>query len=74
MNNWISVKDRMPEFGNQMVLTYESRRGIIGVGYFGALGREVGWWNHCGCPANHITHWMPLPEPPKEESSCSKTE
>lgn len=21
-----------------------------------------------------VTHWMPLPEPPKEESSCSKTE
>lgn len=60
---WISVKERLPEVEAD-ILAY------IGEGSF-----VVCWMTHDGywqCPAylmdkDDVTHWMPLPEPPKEE-------
>lgn len=60
---WISVKERLPEVEAD-ILAY------IGEGSF-----VVCWMTHDGywqCPAylmdkDDVTHWRPLPEPPKEE-------
>ena len=60
---WISVKERLPEVEAD-ILAY------IGEGSF-----VVCWMTHDGywqCPAylmdkDDVTHWMPLPELPKEE-------
>ena len=54
---WISVKDRLPEVCEN-VLVY----GIDGFVDIGCLG-NYGEWEGC---ESIPTHWMPLPEPPKD--------
>ena len=56
MAEWISVYDRLPDkTGCYLVVLH----GIVSVCYFckGSFQSDV------------ITHWMPLPEPPKEENN-----
>lgn len=56
-DKWISVKDRMPEVG-EFVLAYMPNSSMI-LQYNGD--------NVLSDLFGHIyTHWMPLPEPPKE--------
>ena len=57
---WISVKDRLPERFNRVLVCREN--GKVEQGF-----RDVGdWWKIYGTRTKHITHWMPLPEPPEE--------
>ena len=65
---WISVKERLPKIYQPVICFGEPSRG----GYA---------WTFCSYEGNHIwrfffdgaenksiiTHWLPLPEPPKEE-------
>ncbi len=54
VGGWISVKDKRPD-GHTLCLGY-------GMGeYFLMHVRNDGWIQPI------VTHWMPLPEPPKEE-------
>ena len=55
---WIPVTDRLPEIGI-VVLVYSEDDGIC-VDYYG--GDSFGYYD--------VTHWMPLPEPPKEGREC----
>ena len=63
VQEWISVKDRLPEDG-QIVLT--CKNGICDIQTYEA--RRNGWlckgwfWSMAT-----VTHWMPLPQPPKGE-------
>ena len=50
---WISAKDRLPELEKE-VLVYDS----FGKMYIGLI--TDGW------KGLYVTHWMPLPEPPKD--------
>ncbi len=59
VNSWISVKDRLPDEG-KYVLVWESQ----GFAYCDKL--ICGIWNIGASNGAIITHWMPLPEPPKE--------
>lgn len=68
VNGWISVKDRLPD-NEQDVLAYldcgEETR-IAPCNYVNGV-----WFDctmNCVVILQHVTHWMPLPEPPKEES------
>ena len=56
MSEWISAKDKLPEkYGPVFAFTeYGDTDGV----YFYSDGS----WGH----PDKITHWMPLPEPPKE--------
>lgn len=63
---WVSVKDRLPKDG-QDVLAYlndgEETR-IAPCHYFNGV-----WFDsvmNCVAVLQDVTHWMPLPEPPKE--------
>jgi len=66
---WISVKDRLPSVGEDILFYHKG--GFCGVGQL-MPGREGVyewlWWGEiprCLLKSNCITHWMPLPEPPK---------
>ena len=70
---WISVKDRLPE-PDENVFIYATRWEVKGyvVGitrrYRYTDGRETWVEPFPGFELTyHITHWMSLPEPPKEE-------
>lgn len=57
---WISVADRLPdEDGKYIVCT--AKNTVYCTRYY-ARGKHFGAES-----ATHITHWMPLPEPPKGE-------
>lgn len=73
MNEWISVKERLPG-RNCEVLAYYGfvREGSDDLGYM-CMG-TLEYYAHDENPhfqhessGVRVTHWMPLPEPPKEE-------
>lgn len=82
---WISVEDRLPETTGRCLALFEDGR-VADVGYdeciddgcrFGewidifeprSLGFLDSEWN----PHDGITHWMPLPEPPKDDKEEAK--
>lgn len=65
MSEWISVKDRLPE-DRVPVLTY-GRKGSIGIEFVTDCSRTGhGIYFYARCGDYKPTHWMPLPEPPKE--------
>ena len=68
MNEWISVKDRLP-FKDEIVLVY--RGSHIGdlMNTYTYLGNDeweddFGYWSRA--EDEGITHWMHLPAPPKD--------
>ena len=64
---WIPVGDRLPE-DNSNVLAY-LRIGEAGRIYPANYAKGVWWDRLFSTPAtNTTTHWMPLPEPPKEDT------
>ena len=56
---WIPVAERLPEHKEYVLLC--SSKGSILKGYY---DHEWGCWS--GFKSVIITHWMPLPKPPKE--------
>lgn len=69
-NRWIPVTERLPKYGTT-VLVYGSQGGIYTARYERARAEwdRDSWWKLNS--KSHIcnpTHWMPLPEPPKEET------
>lgn len=89
-SGWISVEDRLPESdGDYLVCdTNDGDYGVYGC-FFDSGYAEFGSWGSDYDPYTHgsldskwykedtITHWQPMPEPPKEvfnELQCSKNE
>ena len=61
MSNWISVEERMPHYGERVLITE-------GHAVFEASLSISHKWVRCGIGwAEGVTHWMPLPEPPEVE-------
>lgn len=66
MNEWISVKDRLPEIDGMVLahIKYPQPFGgcdtAIDVRYYGAVMYKPGWVL--------VTHWMPLPDPPGKDA------
>lgn len=64
MGNWVSVKDRIPDIE---VIACGFQHGImIGYIYWDESYKEYRAENDCEILTS-VTHWMPLPEPPKED-------
>ena len=60
MNKWISVKDRLPERTGR----YLTHSNIEGQSLVAIL-----WYEKYGYGFDkEVTHWQPLPEPPKEDN------
>ena len=65
---WISVEERLPE-NLTSVLVRRKDCGIFVWEYIGSSTTDEVWIDDC-CNIYSIydsTHWMPLPEPPKED-------
>ena len=60
MSEWISVKDRLPEKQQRVIVRCETVGTTVGWIMFGKWATDLG--PDCGS----VTHWMPLPEPPEE--------
>ena len=64
MGEWISVKDRLPGVNEDVWCWSNKNGGEMFVGYIGYLTHE--WTKNGSLYIGEVTHWMPLPEPPKE--------
>lgn len=62
---WIPVAERLPEKG-EIVLACGKRHATSGM-FQGALRNNPKLWHWKGNTLKEVTHWMPLPEPPKED-------
>lgn len=65
---WISVKDRLPCSG-QPALVANSALRLVSIAWHDAgsgCWESPVWWFCENSP--EITHWMPLPEPPKGDA------
>ena len=61
-NQWISVEDKLPD-ELQSVLSFASYDGVFQSNYrAGNFKKTLVVWEHL-----NVTHWMPLPSPPKEQ-------
>jgi hypothetical protein len=72
---WISVEDRLPTDDRKVLIWWsraeddENFRPVPGVA-FGRYIHCLKEWRPVGCNGNfndQVTHWMPPPEPPKED-------
>lgn len=77
---WISVKKRLPEYEQDVLLIAHGWEGqLLYIGCLQHMKAETSWltgitsqesdwciagWSYLRAP--HVTHWMPLPELPKE--------
>ena len=78
LNNWISVKDRLPEipendYSNRVLLLRADGFIVIAriekcVRFVRPLQEALIVETDNGDPIEEFTHWMPLPQPPKEEA------
>ena len=59
VQEWISVDDRLPEQGEKAICI--DADGDMMIGKY----TEWGWM--FPCYFEELTHWMPIPEPPKGE-------
>jgi hypothetical protein len=62
-DEWVSVKDRLPGTSADFIVWNGEE---IGVGNYDPSFMDADrWWAGDDYHARAITHWMPLPEPPK---------
>ena len=73
VQEWISVKDRLPDTAERVLVckTWLGRVYKPEYGYYQDFPNQKGCWyvlTEFGYyPQREVTHWMPLPRPPKGE-------
>lgn len=63
---WIHVSERLPEVGQKVLFSYRGcikKRPRIFIGWYN--GKQ---WDSLFATEYYVTHWMPLPEAPKEDT------
>ena len=67
---WIPVTERLPDDIDEEVLVCTEDYGVSGLGFVTVATYGVSGWLECWERKTYltaVTHWMPLPQPPKEE-------
>ena len=71
---WISVEERVPETGEEVIVCVDGHRGPAWsnryqlVAFRGAVSEQWLQERHESAkPVVGVTHWMPLPAPPEEK-------
>lgn len=59
-HRWIPVTERLPEKWQNVLAVRQD--GKFRFDFIGSTGK---WYEDVGNVGNSVTHWMPLPEPPK---------
>ena len=69
VKEWISVKDRVPKnSGHYLVVHQNKHDGSTSIAITAYIKCKIGeWW--LNDYVFNVTHWMPLPQPPKGELS-----
>lgn len=83
MAEWISVEDRLPNkngtylccqefYGHKSISIYSFAKNLRKVDKYDFQGiNRAGWYDYDiewgYCERDNVTHWMPLPELPKEK-------
>lgn len=63
---WISVEERLPDDDRDVLVCVNGNTIDTGYCTFGHGGNR--YWTTYAAIRNNVTHWMPLPEPPKEDA------
>ena len=69
---WISVKNRLPEESGRYLVAAKLKGPVypeVSTVDFARYGRKAGWYRTDDDLPFEVTHWMPLPELPKEETT-----
>lgn len=78
MSEWISTKERNPNFGETVLVAFDTNVGTkqyttanyVNLKICAHSDTRVPMWFvtvSSGHKLSTITHWMPLPEPPKDD-------
>ena len=65
VHRWISVEERLPEDGIDVIVYTDRCGGNVEYAYY--RHDICAWFKDCILLIYNVTHWMPLPAPPKEE-------
>ena len=68
VSGWVSVKDRMPEPEENVIIW--AKTGCMKYAQYHEDGSVNPWYvyeDNARAWTNVISHWMPLPEPPEED-------
>lgn len=60
---WISVEERLPGEKQRVIVRCKTVGTTVGWRLWGE------WMTDLGDGGSEVTHWMPLPEPPEEETT-----
>lgn len=72
VNSWIPCSERLPEDNTTVLYVWRSENRNVSVfhGWHSSIRGLGSAWHQSGVgmqrPDDEVTHWMPLPEPPKE--------
>lgn len=74
VDRWISVNDRLPEtnaIGIAHILAYDKYEGVVKADFLDEsanylYGSNIFQISNTSTQLYKVTHWQPLPEPPKE--------
>lgn len=61
---WIPVTERLPEDRFEVLVYTDRYGGRHEFAYY--IPRLGAWYQNCALLIPNVTHWTPLPEPPKE--------
>ena len=59
--NWVSVEEELPNDSDDKLVALDN--GRLSTDFWNYVDGH--WEGYC-CTEEHVTHWMPLPKPPKK--------